>query len=649
MNILEVVPITKSLNTESLTYFSATPVSAGALVTVPLRKQEITALVIQSKNVVDLKTQLKGANYQIRNITSIHSNSIFSEAFLRMCHELKSFYVTQTGNLIEQITPRVISKNIEHIKRTAATQRQEQQPHTYLLQRSYTDRISYYKTLLRELFLQKKSLHIICPTINETETIFKTLQKNNEQRIFYLHSKRTKKQVFENLEKINNTDYSCIITTPGFVDVFQNNKQHIVIHNSRSEHYRTISKPFIDHRVCIHRYCTYAGLHCTFADTLLPPEQWTLSERNDCDIIEPPSTKIFQPGDITLLTQHTRKPGKQTDKERYDEIKHKKTFNIFHKQSLDIIKEAIHEKKNTFIHSSKKSLAPSIVCSDCGNIAVSPESGFPFSLYIKNNNGKKERIFVCHTTGERMPAFDVCQFCNSWRLTPMGIGTEGIHNQLEKDLDNKSPFELFIIDSKHCTTKKQEKIIMESWSNPDISTIVIGTNKALPILDTIDVSIMTSLDAQFSRMNYAIHSEILDTIINVREKTTGACILQTRNITEKTLPILSDGISTSFTSSELEARKSGNYSPFGNTIKIVQHVKKEYAKRTYRQTHTLFSRYPADIMVYPGNRKNYLRIITVIHQTNTEWNFDSQNPDLLGILYGFNRGVEIFINHPNLT
>ena len=231
----------------------------------------------------------------------------------------------------------------------------------------------------------------------------------------------------------------------------------------------------------------------------------------------------------------------------------------------------------------------------------------------------------------------------------MGIGTEGIHGQLEKDLDNKSPFELFIIDNKHRTTTKQEKILLESWNNPNTATIVIGTNKALPILDTIDISIMTSLDSQFARMNYAIHSEILDTIISIREKTTKTCILQTRNITEKTLPIISDGISTSFTNNELDNRKSFNYHPFGNTIKIVQHVKKEYAKQTYQKTYQLFNDYSPDIMVYPGNRKNYLRIITIIHQTNNEWNYTSQNTDLQNILYGFDRGTDIFINHPNLT
>ena len=55
MFALEIIPITSSILTESLTYFSKTAVSPGALVTVPLRNREITGIVLANNNVRDIK------------------------------------------------------------------------------------------------------------------------------------------------------------------------------------------------------------------------------------------------------------------------------------------------------------------------------------------------------------------------------------------------------------------------------------------------------------------------------------------------------------------------------------------------------------------------------------------------------------------
>jgi primosomal protein N' len=150
MQIVQVIPITKSINSEVLTYFSVKEVALGKLVTVPLRKKEIKAIVVQSESVVNMKTQLRGANYQIRNVIEVHDSHVFSSAFLHTCNILKDFYVTSTGRMLNQVTPSFILKNIEEWHYPSQKKRSSKGFRQLLLQRGYYDRITYYKTMIRE-------------------------------------------------------------------------------------------------------------------------------------------------------------------------------------------------------------------------------------------------------------------------------------------------------------------------------------------------------------------------------------------------------------------------------------------------------------------------------------------------------------------
>lgn len=92
MQLLQVIPITQSIDTEVLTYFSVKVARPGQLVTVPLRKKHIKAIVLYAEPVVNMKIQLRGANYQIRNIIEVHDEQVFSPAFLRIQYLMYSLF-----------------------------------------------------------------------------------------------------------------------------------------------------------------------------------------------------------------------------------------------------------------------------------------------------------------------------------------------------------------------------------------------------------------------------------------------------------------------------------------------------------------------------------------------------------------------------
>lgn len=648
MQILHVIPLARSLETEILSYFSVKKVTPGTMVTVPLRKSQVEALVVNSFEVTDLKSEVKRAGYQLRNVTTIHKGEIFSSGFLSAADIIKNFYATTTGKVLDQMTPKFLLKDIATYTRPSFESSVQQVFSSRILQRPLDERIDYYRTLVREKMFHDQSLQIICPTREHCHKIYESIKKNNQDQCFLLHGGMTKKkynEVYTSLKSLEKT--SIVISTARFIDIAQHKKSTIIIERESSDYYRTINYPFLDMRLFLYEYSKAQNLECIWADSILRPETWYQHEQGLFDAIEPINRKIFKPGDVRLISQHLKPEGLQTDSERHAELTQKKGFSPIAKETEDYIRKGIMQHEKIFLYVHKKSLAPTIVCQNCGNIARSSSSGHPFSLYIQKNKKTliKERVFICHMTGETIPAFDTCQFCKSWNLISMGIGTENVKEALENLFPN-TPID--ILDSVHTKTKKRIKEVITSFESSNTSRIIVGTTLALEHLEIIDRSVLVSLDSYFARMSYSIHPQVLSLISNVLEKTQHGIYLQSRNIIEESLPILSTGLYSDYITSELQERKDFNYPPYQTLCVVKRSIKKEEMKKHYNVLHTLFKSYDPNIMLRPGLKKGWLEIVVIMQLDLALWNMNTQDRLLKEIIGSFDRRTTVLINPKDL-
>jgi primosomal protein N' len=646
MQILQVIPLTQSIHSEVLTYFSAKDVVPGQLVTAPLRKKEISAIVVSAESVVNMKTQLRGANYQIRNILKIHEGQVFSSEFLTTCNTLRHFYATTSGRIIEKFTPTFILKDLEKYA-VARPLHAQKKFRNKLLQRSYPERITFYKTLIREKFLLKESLHIMCPTIQEAEDLFHEIKKNNKN-CFLLHSSLGVKKRRETYSEITRSEIASVLISTGlFIDTHQTQKSTLVIERESSDHYYSIKAPYMDTRVFIENYATHLGSECIWADSALRPETWNKHLDSTADLIEPFNKKIFTTDSFTVINQNIKKPGKQTDVERISELTESKKFSCISDEAIATIKESITNKERIFVFAHKKSLAPNIVCRDCGNIAQSTETGHPFSLYIKTHPTTKirERIFVCNLTGESISAFDTCQFCQGWNMQTLGIGTEGVFQELQEKFPKTK---IHILDSAHAHTKKHIKEIITDYENSKKAVIVVGTQMAIPHLSTIDTTIISSLDSYFSRMSHSIHPQLLSLLTKLKEKTKNTIVLQSRNITDSSLPILQNGLYRPYIDQELAERTKFNYPPFVTLCTIKRIVLKQQARKEFEQLSKIFSTYSPHILTHPAKSKLHVQFIIILELPISIWNTQEQDQKLFQILSGFDRKTEIRMNPKDL-
>lgn len=647
MYILHVIPIARSLETEVLSYFSVKKVSSGTMVTVPLRKKKIHAIVLDTLPVSDLKSQLRGASYQLRNISEIHEVQIFSSAFLKTAQTIKNFYATTTGKILNTTIPAFLLKDLSSFNRVEHIQ-SNPSFHLRILQRPLNERIDYYKTLFREKMFHDQSLHIVCPTRDHSEYIFNQLKKNNEAQCFLFHGGMTKKKFSESYAKLASLEKSSlIISTPNFVDIPQYHTSTLVIEHESSDYYRQIPAPYLDMRYFLQEYAKNAGYECICADGIIRPESWVKVQQGHAEPIEPFHKKIFKEGDLVLTHQSKKIAGKQSDIERHKELTKDKKFQTLSDEARQYIKDGILQKEKIFLFVHKKSLAPTVVCQDCGNIVRSPDSGYPFSLYTRKNSQSKktERIFICHMTGETIPAFDTCQFCKSWRMIPMGIGAQKVHEEITKLFPKTK---VLLLDGKHTPTKKKQQELRKEFQESKKSVILIGTSMAVDTIPNFDRSVIVSLDSYFARMSYSIHQQVLGIIKTLCEKTIHPLFIQSRNILDEALSILTSGMYPDYIETELAERKDYRYPPFATLCVISKIVKKEQVKTSYQNMHQLFKIYDPQIIIQPTAKKGVLQVIVVLQLDQELWNLGHQDPKLQERLYSFDRNTTIHINPKNI-
>lgn len=647
MFVLQVIPITKSIRSSSLSYFSVKEVALGTLVTVPLRKQEVIAVVVAQESVSDLKTILKSADYTIRNVLKVHDKHLFSSPFLQMAHHIARYNAQPTGVILDTLLPKSVTRDISFFARSFSPVKSGNTHHVSILQRTKEERDLYYKTRVRELFAQNQSLTIVCPTVEECVELHRYVSKAISEKCYLFHGSMTVKKIRTQYAKLHD-EKGCtlLITTPGCISFAPENTGEYIIEGSSSSSYRNVTSPYIDKRLCIELTAKFSEVPCVYADSVIDVSLWHRVNESEVDIIEPHRKKVVDPKKLEILS-YQPKQEHQSEAERIKELKHAhQGFHPLHYKSLEAIRRAVKEKKKIFVFVPKKGKSPNMVCSDCGKLAVS-RSGYPLSLYTHTNSktGVKENIYVCNATGEKLAAFDECQFCRGVNLKKMGIATGGVAEILTKELGEKVP--ISIIDAQSCKTKKAVNEVQKFHAGKK-AHVFVGTSKVLSVLPCWDIAVLVTLAPLLSKMSYRNEEELIDFIAHVQERTRDTVYLQDRKDMLSSFPILETGLHQPFVEEQLEERNRYQYPPYQRLVQLKVEVKKTDAKRMYEYLLKKYERYDPSVMVSPHSAQ-FVVLNMLIKRKPHEWSLTYQDQPLLSLLQDHERNVEVVIDPLSIT
>lgn len=554
MKILQVVPFKKGFRVEFLTYFTTKDVSIGNIVTFEIKSKVYQGFVIDVKDAEDSKSDIKQSTFSLKKIKSIYKETIFNTALVSTLTQAKDFYATSIGEISTSLVPQFVLKDINAFKvphtDTIAIQDSTEQ---YAIQEPDIERFSSYKRLIREEFAKKKSVLFVCPTIEDAEYAFRELSKGITD-YSYIFTSNVKKTDLERTwsEALKQSKPILIVATGQYVFIPLEKIGSIVIEKESSRLYKNQKSPYIDYRVVLEMYAKTLGARFIVGDLILRLETHIKIDQFTVHEYSPLKFRSLTTAQSQCITMDSK------NKIHGDE------FALFSPELKEILNEAHLNSEQTLLLCSRRGLAPSIVCMDCGHIVACNNCNSPVVLHGKDAT-EASNYFLCHRCNEKRSAGELCKNCGGWRLKTLGIATETIKNQVLKDMPHAT---IFIFDSDHIKTQKQaKKVIEDFYATP--GAILIGTEMALLYTrEEIPHIAIVSLDSMFSIPDFSIHERMLNTILRAKSLASQNFILQTRNSSSPIIQYAQTGNIKDFVRSELAERKTYNYPPYSILIKL---------------------------------------------------------------------------------
>ncbi len=556
MRILEVIPITKGITKETLSYFTGNDVLAGSIVKVPVRKKTVPAIVVSSREAIQSKAEIKNSDFSLKKIDRVKSVSLFTAEFIEAANISAEYFANSTGSVLGSVVPKVFFEEADKFKIKEEKTETGTRNHSekLVIQSGDEDRYAHYKSMIRENFAKNSSVFFCLPTIQDINFAKEKLHKGIENYTFVLHSLMNKKELLEKIAKILSEKHPVlIIATPGYLALPKRNIGTIILDRESSRSYKMQARPFLDYRIFAGILAEKIKAKIIFGDIMLRAETIYRQKKGEYAEIAPLKFRSLSTASEVLIDMKG-KDEKTSDKEE------KRKFRIFSPELEKKIRENFENNEHMFIFVSRRGLSPSTLCADCGNIV---KCNFCNAHTVLHKGS--ENFFLCHKCGERRSASEKCANCGGWRLTTLGIGAELVEEEIKKILPKEKIFRIDADTAPH--HKKAMQIAKSFYDSPQ--GILIGTETALLYLsEKIENSAVVSMDSLFSIPDFRINGRVMNIILKMRAATDRSMIIQTRDAKQKVFEYAMAGNLVDFYRDEIDDRKKFNYPPFSTIIRV---------------------------------------------------------------------------------
>jgi primosomal protein N' len=539
MYIISVIPISRGIPFSELSYYSSEALSAGVLVEIPLGKKNISGIVFSSNSLIESKSQIKQSRFSLKKIKKIIGPSPLGEALINGLQDASVKTLTPVGALLSTMVNELFLETFQSVLMNLTLEKKDPAPMS-VCYGSFADRADYYKRIIRSAFAEKKSVVFVAPTIRSTENWFNVLSKGISAHSVILHSKKNKRDQKSSLTKIKSSERPLFIcTTPQSAFVPRTDIKTLVLEDEASSLYKTHDRYSADMRVVLRSISDSYGISVVYGDVL--PRFETLVEAGMTHL-----SRSFNPERLVVVNTESFR-------------------SLLPTEIVELVRYCQKNKKSLFLYTNRKGIAPISRCADCGTSVDCPSCGLPIVLRYKvNSSMEKERMFVCSHCASTLPADHHCEYCGSWNITPVAIGTESIKEAVETLVDKEHI--ITIDDDMSLDDKQSESLIAEIQKKKFF--VMIGTSKMLPFVKNIDFVAVPFFDRLLSTPSPFIVEEVLRLVMTLNEKTKDTLILCTKKPDFPITKLLSTKKIEEIIDSDIENRKALLYPPFGLLLKL---------------------------------------------------------------------------------
>ncbi|MEZ4200433.1 MAG: hypothetical protein R3B69_02475 [Candidatus Paceibacterota bacterium] len=547
MHVIEVMPLSRSTTLASLTYYSSQPYDIGSIITVPVRSKEVRALVVGTQPVSAAKTAVRAATFSLKKLAVQREVRPLPPLLIETAKQLSKTVPASLGSILYALLPEEVRNGSEALESNFPCIGVYETPAVSILEATEVERMRVYRSRIREAFAHRGSVLFLVPTSVDVARAEEALAQGIENRIITFMPKMATKKRQRTYEAFHDLSHAkLIIATPAHCFLDRHDITHIIIDQSRSQFYQARTRPYLNYREVMKTVAKISGRQVIMGD-LLPSSEDEHWRREDIYQTEHEHPK-------RIAFSNTFSIIKQTDKPKPDI-----PFELYGQKFLNAIEETLKERKNIFLYSARRGIAPIVACVDCGHIFRCPDSGTPYSLVRTQKDGVEQRWFLASTSGKRVKAADVCPDCGSWRLKERGVGIQHQYDELTKLLPKAT---VILFDHTTASTKqKAQRLIAEFYDAK--GAVLLGTSMTLPYLERpVALCGVPSLDAARSIPTWRAEEEFFALMLRLRELSTERVIVQTRSEPDDVLGYVKAGRVEQFYNDELELRKVLNYPPF---------------------------------------------------------------------------------------
>lgn len=599
MHFIRVIPISRGITKDELSYFSAQPIPEGSIISVSLRKKTIPAIVISSKDISASKTAIKTSDYKLKKIGKQESKAgIPLDVMLAVC-KTADYFVTSPGAVLAEILPKTILDEIQ--ERGCVKKKKKNKTRIagekLVLQIENKECLGTYKSMVREAFARNTSIFICVPSIADGERLFKVLQRGIEQYSVLLHSSFTKKKIKESWQKAVETKHPMLmIGTPMFLSIPRSDINTIIIEKEHSSYYKHSIRPFLDMRVFAEYIAAQYGARFVLSGMPLRTETMHRYKNGEFEELQPLKLKPATP----TTAQHKIIDMKAKSK---DGLNIKKTnlpasrhgFVILSEDLKKIIDKTEKSGERMFIFTARRGTASSTICNDCGHAVLCEKCNTPVALH----SAPRVNVFLCHYCGATRSAKERCSVCQSWNLVALGIGIQRVESALKSEFPKRK---IIIADRENLSTHKQTKSAVQLFYDTP-GSILLGTEMVLPYLnDPIEYVVVASADSLLSVPQWRISEKLFSLLLTMRELATKMFLIQTRRSENTVLKYAVVGNILDFYKQEILLREKLKYPPTYVLIKITMSGALPHLKKEFKKIEEMFTEH--NIYIYTSPIKN---------------------------------------------
>lgn len=625
MYVIEVIPLSRGTNVESLTYYASEHFDSGSIIVVPVRKKNIRALVLESQPVSAAKTAVRAATFSLRKLPPQESVQHLPAALIETAKGLAKYYPAQLGAILFALLPPEVREGKETPQYTSPVSHADIRPEVAVLQAQFEERFTDYRATIREVFAHRGSVLFVVPSSADITRATELLSQGIEERLVVFSPALSDKRLQAAYESFYDlTNAKLIITTPTHAYLDRHDITHIIVEQARSRHYKGKTRPSLDHREVLKTLARVTNRTMTMGDILPRSEDEHLRREEFYATVSEQPKRLNFPGKMEVIVQ-TEEPTAE------------RPFELFSPKMRTALDDALKNREHVFIYAARRGIAPVIVCGDCGHIFRDPDSGTPYSLFRTKANGEELRWFLSPVSGKRIKAADTCADCGSWRLRERGIGIQHMQSEL-LELFPGAPVHVF--DHTTATTHKKAQSIIGHFYDAK-GAILLGTQMVLPFLEKpVDRSCITSHDAARSIPSWKAEEEFFALLLTLRERTRHTFYLQTRTEPDELITYAQQGLVEQFYTDELELRNALSYPPFATFILLTWQDRKERVDEIEASLSSELAAYKPRFYSAPQSVAKKTRRHGLIRVPKAQWPI----PELIGKLRALPPNIKIEID-----